>query len=395
MSRLEKQVADALLAEAPELAERWRRQAPTVAPRADEPPALDPERAVRLVAALGGALRNDAGCYDAVMRAGWELGTAAHDSGSSLHYLLKELGLLEALVLYACERVLRERAPGEGAADGLALARRLHRFFGLLTQAAAKGFTSTYVEGLQDRFRTLRHDLRNPLGTIKSAMSLMSDESVPPEMRDNPRIRQIMARNATSLDTVIGQRLSDASTQEPAFSRQEVSLRGVALAVRRELREEMADAGCQLVVSDGLPTVHVDSMGLELALKSVIATLTQLAAPHTDVVVELADHAERRAALLVRFTPSDAALEASAVERALAFAGDVLTAAGGRLAIEDHAVRLELPLLAEATPKPAEARAEAARPESRPEPRPESRPEPRPEPRAPSGRAPEASAPEP
>ena len=337
-------VADALRAEAGALADRWRAQAPAVAPRSSEESiaSSDPERAARLVETLSGALRGDAGCYDAVMRAGWELGRAAHERRSSLHHLLKELGLLEALVLYSCECALQESDAGGGAAEGMALARRLHRHFRVLTEAAAKGFTATYVVGLQDRFRALRHDLRNPLGTITNAVSLMSDETVPAATRDNPRYRQMLVRNATSLDAVIGDRLSDEATHDAAFSRQEVSLRGIALTVRRDLREEMEQAGCRIVVCDGLPTLQVDSTGLELALKSVLAGLSQFAAPDTDITIEPVGVSERSATVRVRFTPADAALDRKAVARAVAFAAQVLEQANGRLVAGDGEVTLEV-----------------------------------------------------
>ena len=337
-------IADALRAEAGSLADRWRTQAPAVAPRSSDESvaASDPERAARLVETLAGALRGDAGCYDAVMRAGWELGRAAHDRRSSLHHLLRELGLLEALVLYACERALEEADGGGAAAEGMALARRLHRHFRVLTEAAATGFTATYVEGLQDRFRSLRHDLRNPLGTITSAVSLMSDERVPAATRDNPRYRQMLVRNASSLDEVIGDRLSDDAPLDAAFSRQEVSLRGIALTVRRDLREEMDAAACRVVVCDGLPTLHVDSSGLELALKSVIAGLAQFAAPDSDITIEPAGVSERTATVRVRFTPADDALDRGAVARAVAFAADVLARDQGRLTAGEGEVTLEV-----------------------------------------------------
>ena len=343
-------VSAALVAEASELAARWRAQAPSVAPRiTDQLAATDAARGARVVLALAGGLRNDAGCFDAVQRVGWELGTAAHDGGSSLHYLLKELALLEAIVLYACERELRQAAPGAGAADGLLLARRLHRFFQTLLLAAAKGFTDDYVEDLQGRYRILRHDLRNPLGTIKSAMSLMSDQTVPVETRQSPRIQKMVERNATSLDQVIGQRLSDASTHESAFSRQEVSLVGVALAVRRELREEVAEAGCLLLVSGTLPTVAVDSTGLELALKSAVAAVAQLVEPRSTIHIEPDAVTDRGASLVVTFPPAlpgGGAIDHERLAHALAFASELLGRVDGRLEVREGAVWIEVPLLA-------------------------------------------------
>ena len=337
-------VAQSLIAESGELARRWSAQAPSVAPRAaDTLVAADAERGTRLIRALAGAVRNDPGCYDAVMRRGWEVGAGAFTDGSSLHYLLKELGLLESLVLYACQRALEADAAGGTAAEGMALARRLHRYFQVLLIAAARGFTTGYVDALRKRYQIMRHDLRNPLGTIRSAMSLMADETVPVETRDSPRIRQMVTRNATSLEKLIRVSLSDDSTQAPAFALQEVSLEGVARAVRRELRDETTEAGCVLVVSESMPRARVDSTGLELALKAAVAGVAQAAEKGSTIAVELESLDAERASLRVRYTPrAGAAID---VERSIAFASEVLGRSGGTVRVEADAVRLEVPVL--------------------------------------------------
>ena len=337
-------VAEALIAESGALARRWSTQAPSVAPRtADSLIAADVERGTRLVTALAGAVRNDGGCYDAVMRRGWELGAAAFADGSSLHYLLREIGLLESIVLYACERALAANHASGSAAQGMALARRLHRFFQVLVVAAARGFTTGYVDALRKRYQIMRHDLRNPLGTIRSAMSLMADETVPAATRDSPRIRQMVTRNASSLEKLIRVSLSDDSTQAPAFALQEVSLQGVARAVRRELREETSDAGCELVVSDWMPPARVHSTGHELALSAAVTGVVQAAEKGTTIEVQLDSLDAERASFMVRYKPRPG-LQAD-VERSIAFASEVLERAGGMVRVEAGAVRLEVPVL--------------------------------------------------
>ena len=347
---LEGRIAKALIAEAAALGSHWLAQAPSVAPRtsAGLAPMVDPAQSERTVRSLACALRNDPGCYDDVMRAGWDLGHGAHVAGTSLHFMLKELGLLQAIVLYACERALRDAGAdgatdGTGPADGVAIARRLQKFFSLLTLASAKGFTHAYLDELQESYRLLRHDLRNPLGTIRSAVSLMEDESVPAEMRNNPRFRAMVTRNASSLDAVIGQGLSDASTEGSAFSRQEVSLRGMALSVRRDLRDEAAGCGCEIAVSDEMPAVLIDSTGFELALKSVVTGALEVARAGSVIEIAFASLTLGAATLRVSFDVREDAPERDAA-RALAFAGEVLARTGGRVWADD-AVWLEVPVL--------------------------------------------------
>jgi len=75
--------------------------------------------------------------------------------------------------------------------------------------AAVRRYGEAADRALQERFRRLRHDLRNPLGTIRSALSLMADESVPEEARRSPRFRAMIDRNTTALDRLIVARLGD------------------------------------------------------------------------------------------------------------------------------------------------------------------------------------------
>jgi hypothetical protein len=226
-----------------------------------------------LVDAIADAIMGGPSWQTGLMRCSWDVGTVAHRSGVTLHYMLKEIDLLVAMVLFACERALEPALGTPG--DGVRIARQVHDTASLLRLTAAKGFTHAYLSALRDRYQTLRHDLRNPLGTIKSAITLMDDETVPVEMRSDPRFRVMAVRNAVSLDAMIGSGLSDDAAHELAFSRQRISLRDIALAVRRDLRETIRVAGCTIEVGDGMPMISADPIGFELVLKGVLVALLE------------------------------------------------------------------------------------------------------------------------
>ena len=296
--RLTHRVVAALQAAAPDLAARWRTDSARVAPGA---PVLEAGTAhsAEIVRALDALARGIAGetCWqDDLIRAGWALGTEEYRLGASLHGLLKQVDLLEAMALYALETAAAHDETAT-AADGIALARRLQRARSLLSLATAKGFTEGYFGEVRARYRMLRHDLRNPLGTIRTAVSLMEDETIPAEMRANPRFRTMVKRNATSIDAMIGARLADTTTRDEAFSWHVVSLADVVRTVRRDLREDAVEAHCDIVWQEDLPTLRTDALGAELILRTVVGAVLRETVPHTEVRVEL-DRVEKETVVL-------------------------------------------------------------------------------------------------
>ena len=183
-------------------------------------------------------------------------------------------------------------AAGATAAEAFTVARRLHRATGRYGQAAVSGFVHALLAELRERYRLLRHDLRNPLGTIRSALSLMEDESVPAETRHGPSIRAMVARNAGSLDHLIALGLDDAAATALLSPSQEVGLRDVALAARREVREAARLAGCEIAVD--LPDVgpsRVDGAALELTLTAVLLAALARTVPGATLHIAYADRA--------------------------------------------------------------------------------------------------------
>ncbi len=314
MSKLNEQVAVKLRAEAAELTARWKSQARSHAPRASNPAAKPPatpaapenEGAETIIDAIADAVTNGASWQTDLMRRSWDMGSVAHHAGVTLHYMLKEVDLLVAMVLYAAEQGLE----GSGEAspvEGMRIARRLHEAGSLLRLTAAKGFTHSYLNALRDRYQTLRHDLRNPLGTIKSAISMMDDLTVPLELRTDPRFRVMVTRNATSLDGLITAGLGDDAAHELAFSRQRISLRDIALAVRRDLRERSNLTGCSVDIAEQLPLISADPMGFELMLKAVLVSLLGQLPSGSTIRIEEGEIKDRSVVIRVAYERPDGA----------------------------------------------------------------------------------------
>jgi signal transduction histidine kinase len=337
--RLAFHVAAVLEGDADGLAQRWQARAEAVTPTAptteeQELSGLGPPRSKEAVRAIVSAIINAPSWRASVARWGWSFGASSHAAGHSLHVASRHAALLGELLLHAAEVASMEgdRSSLEpaGADAGIAVARRLHRAIALLASSAAQGFTHAHLERLQERYRLARHDLRNPLSTIKNAIALMEDESVPVEVRANPRYRGIINRSVTAIDTLIGERLDEASALSAALDWHDVSLYAIAVAVRRELREEMIRAGCQIEIDPALPTVHTDPAVFELSVASTLSVF--LRAVETGAVIRVSSDHSSELSVVVSFSVTPpSAMKGPLPPDALDFPRQLLSRIGGRV----------------------------------------------------------------
>jgi signal transduction histidine kinase len=148
---------------------------------------------------------------------GRTIGAEAHHQAMSLHVLLKELDLLSILLLDGAEEIAREELTHGTSYDGLRVARCITEVASQLRLAAVIGYTEAVSDELRERYRAIRHDLRNPLGTIKSAVALLTDGTMPAETRESSRVRAMVVRNTSSLDQLIDEVLGDTAAELRAF----------------------------------------------------------------------------------------------------------------------------------------------------------------------------------
>ena len=341
----------ALYERADDIARRWQAQVHVALPEEanlrSAPSREDrrPEGAA-LVQSLATALRADGATADDAVGLGLAFGTISFASGMMLHHMLKALDLLVAMCLFALEESVDPAGEHPMAiADGIRLARRLQRASSLSVLAAARGYTQAANEATRDQFRRLRHDMRNPLGTIRSALSLMEDETVPEEARRSPRFRAMIHRNARALDELIVARLGDAEAKSPIGAYQRISPRAIACAVRRDLRAEAEGRGVALVVQSTGAQYRLDAAGVELLLHDMLLSLLQRSQEDEVLTIEFGEQAAQRASIEVLCVPARAPLVApEAVHRLTTMA----TRLGMWLELTTDRIVLSFPVVADA-----------------------------------------------
>jgi signal transduction histidine kinase len=267
----------------------------------NDAPIVDVPISAELIEALVSALAPERDPREIITQ-GLRYGSAAFTGGMSLHHTLKVIGLLTSLVLDAIDEILQgAEAPAATAAEGLDLARALHRSSALLTLTVVRGYTQSDAESLRERFRHLRHDMRNPLGTIRSVLALMDDESVPIESRANPNFRAIASRNARSLEEMISLELGDAAIPSTSAAEQEVSLGALIGTVRRDLRLEAERRGVTIDMERRADIrAPLDGPGLEFLLHAVLVAILAESARGERIVLELRQESASAVSLRVR-----------------------------------------------------------------------------------------------
>lgn len=295
-------VATALGSRANDIAARWVTQARMVALR-EETSDAGQNVAPALVSSLASALASDGATSDDLVALGLAFGVDAFGRGGSLHHALKGLDLLSAMTLYTVELIIVDEIQAT-AVDGVRVSRRLQQATSLLSLAATKGYTQAMGDAMRSRFRHLRHDLRNPLGTIKSVLAMMDDETMPEEARTHPRFRAMATRNARSLGDLIADRLSDVEAIVPALLQQSASLRTVACGVRRDLRAEADSRSASIVVDGTRVRVMVDAVGLELMLHELLLAALHEATAGDELSVGFGAGDGERAAVTLRCVPA-------------------------------------------------------------------------------------------
>lgn len=331
----ENQVAAGLRGQAATLGAHWRSRAEAITASGPSPmPSCDPEA---VILALADTLIGDPHGTVQLAREGWRIGSASREAGVPLHYLVRDLQLLDAIVLHATEQLaFAPELSRHGLQQSFRVARGLQRASALLVRAAVKGFSHADQQGQRRHLSMLRHDLRNPLGVIRNAIAFLEDDAIPEHLRDPQRFRVIIARNARQAEALVTERLSETSLLAGEMAMRDVPIREVALAVRRQLRGEARAAGVEIVVAEHLPVVSADPTMVELALLASVAGALESGAGARLAIQP--DTARERSVRIRLATDRAEHHEVPGLE----LAREVARWAGGELSLSDPLV-LELP----------------------------------------------------
>jgi signal transduction histidine kinase len=218
-----------------------------------------------------------------------ELGTLRYQQNASVHQILREYDILaDLLEQFVRDETasLREREPV--ASDCLGLMQRLGHAVRTLMQTTVDTFVREYTntierqtEKLESFNRTLMHELRNPLSTLRFAVDLLSNADAIGDRDRYLRMVGVVRRNlghAIDLVRGLGRIAFTERTVDPP-NQQRISVASLAIDIARRLADMAETRGVDVRVDPDLPEILTDPAQLELVLMNLVTNAIKYSDP--------------------------------------------------------------------------------------------------------------------
>jgi signal transduction histidine kinase len=227
-----------------------------------------------------------------------ELGQLRYEQGFDAHEILKEYEILGGVLFAFLVRIVDDIDQPCTRSELLQCAHRLFRAIAIIQQVTTQQFLRRLDERVREREDRLRgfnrmvsHELKNRMGAILGAQSLLRESWVDAEQR--ARFLDMVAENAEAVRVVL-ENLTSLSRLEAGGQRQQRNVflpRAVAEAVR-QLRELARARGVTVTVDRDLPRVEVSAAAVELCLSNYLSNAIKYSDPgkpdrHVRVSAEL------------------------------------------------------------------------------------------------------------
>ena len=211
-----------------------------------------------------------------------ELGALRHAQGFDAYEILKEHEILGG-VLYAYLADVVEHTAVPGTRTELLDAwQRVGHAVELIRQATMTHFLRLWAERVREREERLRrfnrmvsHELKNRVGAIRGAASLLSETWIEATQRD--RFVQMVRDNTDALQRVLDNLESLSRIESDTRQRRNILLPQAAAEAVRQMREPAEARNVAIVIADDLPAVEVDAAAVELCLMNYLSNAIKYA----------------------------------------------------------------------------------------------------------------------
>ena len=222
----------------------------------------------------------------AVLEKARELGALRYSQRASLHQVLREYQVLNAVLVSFVIDELERLGVTPPAAESIGLVFRVNQGVNVLSQSTVEAFVTLYTHTIADQnerleqfTRLVAHEWRQPLSALQFGVGLLRHPAL-----DKPRAERTLdavERNVQHLVELTHKLEAVARMQDNGDNAvvQKVSATTVIQEAARQLRE-MADAReVDIRVADDLPTMTVDVGRLELLFVNLLSNAIKYSDP--------------------------------------------------------------------------------------------------------------------
>jgi signal transduction histidine kinase len=212
-----------------------------------------------------------------------ELGGLRHSQGFDAYEILKEYEILGAIIASFLADAVDRLALGTRREQS-EVWQRTGQAVDLIRQATMTHFLRLSSEQVNEREERLRrfnrmvsHELKNRVGAIRGAASLLVEPWLAADERD--RFQAMILENAEALQRVLTNLESLSRIESDSRQRRNVLLPQACAEAVRQLRERSESTGVEIRVSPDLPAVEVDAAGVELCLVNFVSNAIKYSDP--------------------------------------------------------------------------------------------------------------------
>ena len=213
-----------------------------------------------------------------------ELGALRHVQGFDAYEILKEHEILGGVIFTFLTKQLDDDALPGTRRDLAICWQRVATAMELIRQATMTHFLRLWAERANEREGRLRrfnrmvsHELKNRVGAIRGASSLLAEPWIDEQGRD--RFHKMVHENAAELQRVLNDLEALSRVETDARQRRNVLLPQAAIEAARQLRDAAQARGVKVQITDDLPNVEVDAAAVELALVNYISNAIKYSDP--------------------------------------------------------------------------------------------------------------------
>jgi signal transduction histidine kinase len=213
-----------------------------------------------------------------------ELGALRHGQGFDAYEILKEHEILGGVLYSHLAGVVEHTAVPGSRTELLEAWQRVGHAVELIRQATMTHFLRLWAERVREREERLRrfnrmvsHELKNRVGAIRGAASLLNEPWLETIQRD--RFTQMVRDNTDALQRVLDNLETLSRIESDTRQRRNVLLPQAVAEAVRQLRDPAQFKAVDIDVADDLPQVEVDAAAVELCLMNYLSNAIKYSDP--------------------------------------------------------------------------------------------------------------------